>query len=84
MCLFMIYLQLCGQEIMDSSENETPLMDSIDIPKTSGQDVAGASVTINTSQPDQRTMTLSQEFSLVNRYIPNVAVEKVIKTTRNN
>lgn len=63
---------------MDSSENEAPLQDSVDSSQEASQtSPENNSVSINMSQSEQQPMSLYQEFSLLNRYIPNVTIGKV-------
>ncbi|WAR12457.1 WDR59-like protein [Mya arenaria] len=69
--------RLCGHDAVDCSENETTLIELNETPKDNSQEATVASISINSIQSDQRTMTLSQEFSLVNKYIPNVTIEKL-------
>lgn len=70
-------MQLCGHDVVDSSENEATLQDSIGSIQDSNHTSPENNQSINTSQSEQQPMSLFQEFSLVNKYIPHVTIEKV-------
>lgn len=73
-------MQLCGHDTVDSSENESTMQDSTETLKLNG-DLETSLTTIgsSTDQSDQRLhqhpMTLYQEFSLLNKNIPNVTID---------
>ena len=74
-------LQLCGHDIHDSSENESSAHEISKSSNENGFTLNSPPTNNRFSQSEeskhQQQMTLIQEFSLVNQYIPNVTIEKV-------
>lgn len=77
--LFCCLFQSCGHDVQDSSENESSAPDSIKVTNENGFTLTSPRTDSkhNQSEESKHQMTLMQEFSLVNQYIPNVNIEMV-------
>ena len=80
--LFFNCKQLCGHDV-ELSEIEASAQDGSDIAKHGAQPVVNGNSNhvdqSDGSRPHQQPMSLSQEFSLLNKQIPNVSIDKVKK-----
>ncbi|XP_052233615.1 GATOR complex protein WDR59-like isoform X3 [Dreissena polymorpha] len=72
--------RLCGHEVLDCVD-ET-LLESTDSTREVLQSMSAPEVTMGTSQSERQTMTLMQEFSLVNKFIPNVTINVLDSANR--
>ena len=77
------FLQLCGHDVQDSSENETSSQEITQTTNQNGFTITSPPTNNRHSQSEETTyqqqISLIQEFSLVNQYIPNVNIEMVCR-----